>query len=170
MDLNDPRRRLQVLNNASPSIRIASQPQQKLTVAKAPTQPQPQISIAQPKQYNIAVPKAPAPDPSVPNYSNKFKDLTSQGTETKRLFGLDVGQFMGDFGKVTKISAGRDYESNADDFIKSYDGLNDDARRIYVNDVIKKAKEGDQVALNTAKVLNDKGKLGGTFSLSLIHI
>ncbi len=164
MDLNDPRRRLQVLNNASPSIRIASQPQQKLTVAKAPTQPQPQISIAQPKQYNIAVPKAPAPTQQVPQYTNKFKGLTSQGTETKRLFGLDVGQFMGDFGKVTKISAGRDYESNADDFIKSYDGLNDDVRRIYVNDVIKKAKEGDQVALNTAKVLNDKGKLGGTFS------
>ena len=164
MDLNDPRRRLQVLNNASPSIRIASQPQQKLTVAKAPTQPQPQISIAQPKQYNIAVPKAPAPDPNVPNYSNKFKGLTSEGTETKKLFGWDVGKYMGDFGKVTKLSAGRDYESNADDFIKSYDNLNDDVRRIYVNDVIKKAKEGDQVALNTAKTLNDRGKLGGTFS------
>ena len=163
MDLNDPRRRLQVLNNASPSIRIASQPQQKLTVAKAPTQ-QPQISIAQPKQYNLAVPKNPTPAPAQPQYTNKFKGLTSEGTETKKLFGLDVGRFMGDFGKITKISAGRDYESNADDFIKSYDGLNDDARRIYVNDVIKKAKEGDQVALNTAKVLNDKGKLGGTFS------
>ncbi len=163
MDLNDPRRRLQVLNNASPSIRIASQPQQKLTVAKAPTQQQ-QISIAQPKQYNIAVPKAPAPDPNVPNYSNKFKGLTNEGTETKKLFGWDVGKYMGDFGKVTKLSAGRDYESNKDDFIKSYDQLGDEVRRIYVNDVIKKAKEGDQVALNTAKTLNDAGKLGGTFS------
>lgn len=162
MDLNDPRRRLQVLNNASPSIRIASQPQQKLTVAKAPTQ-QPQISIAQPKQYNLAVPKNPTPAPAQPQYTNKFKGLTSEGTETKKLFGLDVGRFMGDFGKITKISAGRDYESNADDFIKSYDGLNDDARRIYVNDVIKKAKAGDEVAINTAKVLNDKGKLTGTF-------
>lgn len=162
MDLNDPRRRLQVLNNASPSIRIASQPQQKLTVAKAPTQPQPQISIAQPKQYNIAVPKAPAPTQQVPQYTNKFKGLTIDGTETK-LFGWDVGKYMGDFGKITKISAGRDYESNADDFIKSYDNLNDDARRIYVNDVIKKAKAGDEVAINTAKVLNDKGKLTGTF-------
>ena len=66
MDLNDPRRRLQVLNNASPSIRIASQPQQKLTVAKAPTQQQPQISIAQPKQYNIAVPKNPSTAPAQP--------------------------------------------------------------------------------------------------------
>lgn len=164
MDLNDPRRRLQVLNNASPSIRIASQPQQKLTVAKAPTQPQPQISIAQPKQYNIAVPKAPAPDPNVPNYSNKFKGLTSEGTETKKLFGWDVGKYMGDFGKLTKVGANRDFESNSNDFLKSYDQLGDEVRRIYVNDVIKKAKEGDQVALNTAKVLNDNGKLGGTFS------
>ena len=162
MDLNDPRRRLQVLNNASPSIRIASQPQQKLTVAKAPTQ-QPQISIAQPKQYNIAVPKNPNPAPAQPQYTNKFKGLTNEGTETKKLFGLDVGRFMGDYGKITKLSAGRDYESNADDFIKSYDGLGDDARRIYVNDVIKKAKAGDEVAINTAKVLNDKGKLTGTF-------
>ena len=164
MDLNDPRRRLQVLNNASPSIRIASQPQQKLTVAKAPTQPQPQISIAQPKQYNISVPKAPAPDPNVPNYSNKFKGLTNEGTESKKLFGLDVGRFMGDYGKITKLGIGRDYESSADDFIASYDKLGDDARRIYVDQVIKKAKEGDQVALNTAKTLNDRGKLGGTFS------
>lgn len=162
MDLNDPRRRLQVLNNASPSIRIASQPQQKLTVAKAPTQ-QPQLSIAQPKQYNIAVPKNPNPAPQVPQYTNKFKGLTNEGTETKKLFGLDVGRFMGDFGKVTKLSAGRDYESDADSFLKSYDGLGDDARRIYVNDVIKKAKAGDEVAINTAKVLNDKGKLTGTF-------
>lgn len=164
MDLNDPRRRLQVLNNASPSIRIASQPQQKLTVATAPTQPQPQISIAQPKQYNISVPKAPAPDPNVPNYSNKFKGLTNEGTETKKLFGWDVGKYMGDFGKLTKVGANRDFESNSNDFLKSYDQLGDEVRRIYVNDVIKKAKEGDQVALNTAKVLNDNGKLGGTFS------
>jgi len=164
MDLNDPRRRLQVLNNASPSIRIASQPQQKLTVATAPTQPQPQISIAQPKQYNISVPKAPAPDPNVPNYSNKFKGLTNEGTETKKLFGWDVGKYMGDFGKLTKVGANRDFESDADTFLKSYDELGDEVRRIYVNDVIKKAKEGDQVALNTAKVLNDNGKLGGTFS------
>ena len=164
MDLNDPRRRLQVLNNASPSIRIASQPQQKLTVAKAPTQPQPQISIAQPKQYNISVPKAPAPDPNVPNYSNKFKGLTNEGTESKKFLGLDVGRFMGDYGKITKLGIGRDYESSADDFIASYDKLGDDARRIYVDQVIKKAKEGDQVALNTAKTLNDRGKLGGTFS------
>lgn len=164
MDLNDPRRRLQVLNNASPSIRIASQPQQKLTVAKAPTQQQPQISIAQPKQYNIAVPQAPAPNPNVPNYSNKFKGLTNEGTESKKLFGFDVGRFMGDYGKITKLGIGRDYESSADDFIASYDKLGDDARRIYVDQVIKKAKEGDQVALNTAKTLNDRGKLGGTFS------
>lgn len=161
MDLNDPRRRLQVLNNASPSIRIATQPQQKLTVAQAKPQ---QISIAQPKQYNIAVPKAPAPDPSIPNYSNKFKGLTNEGTETKKLFGWDVGRYMGDYGKITKLAAGRDYESDADSFIKSYDELNDDVRRIYVNDVIKKAKEGDQVAINTAKVLNERGKFTGTFS------
>lgn len=163
MDLNDPRRRLQVLNNVSPSIRIASQPQQKLTVAKAPTQPSPQISIAQPKQYNISVPKNPNPAPQVPQYSNKFKGLKNEGTETKKLFGLDVGRFMGDYGKITKLSAGRDYESDSDSFLKSYDELGDDVRRIYVNDVIKKAKEGDQVALNTAKVLNDNGKLTGTF-------
>jgi len=163
MDLNDPRRRLQVLNNVSPSIRIASQPQQKLTVAKAPTQPTPQISIAQPKQYNISVPKNPNPAPQVPQYSNKFKGLKNEGTETKKLFGLDVGRFMGDYGKITKLSAGRDYESDSDSFLKSYDELGDDVRRIYVNDVIKKAKEGDQVALNTAKVLNDNGKLTGTF-------
>ena len=162
MDLNDPRRRLQVLNNASPSIRIATQPQPKLTVAKAPTQQQ-SISIAQPKQYNIAVPKNPNPAPQIPQYSNKFKGLTSEGTETKKLFGFDVGRFMGDFGKVTKIAANRDYESSAEDFLASYDKLGDDARRIYVNDVIKKAKAGDEVAINTAKVLNDKGKLTGTF-------
>ena len=163
MDLNDPRRRLQVLNNASPSIRIASQPQQKLTVAKAPTQPTPQISIAQPKQYNISVPKNPNPAPQVPQYSNKFKGLTNEGTESKKLFGWDVGKYMGDFGKITKVAAGRDFESDSDSFLKSYDELGDDVRRIYVNDVIKKAKEGDQVALNTAKVLNDNGKLTGTF-------
>lgn len=162
MDLNDPRRRLQVLNNASPSIRIATQPQQKITVAQA--KPQQSISIAQPKQYNIAVPQAPAPNPNVPNYSNKFKGLTNEGTESKKLFGFDVGRFMGDYGKITKLGVGRDYESSADDFIASYDKLGDDARRIYVDQVIKKAKEGDQVALNTAKTLNDRGKLGGTFS------
>ena len=163
MDLNDPRRRLQVLNNASPSIRIASQPQQKLTVAKAPTQQQPQISIAQPKQYNIAVPKNPSTAPAQPQYTNKFKGLTNEGTETKKLFGFDVGRFMGDYGKVTKLAANRDFESDADSFLASYDKLGDDARRIYVNDVIKKAKAGDEVAINTAKVLNDKGKLTGTF-------
>lgn len=161
MDLNDPRRRLQVLNNASPSIRIATQPQQKLTVSQA--KPQQSISIAPPKQYNIAVPQNPNPAPAVPKYTNKFKGLTNEGTETKKLFGLDVGRFMGDYGKVTKLGANRDFESDADSFLASYDKLGDDARRIYVNDVIKKAKAGDEVAINTAKVLNDKGKLTGTF-------
>lgn len=161
MDLNDPRRRLQVLNNANPSIRIATAPKQNLTVAQ-PKQQQ-SISIAQPKQYNISVPKA-NPAPAVPKYTNQFKGLTNEGTESKKLFGFDVGRFMGDFGKVTKLGANRNYESNADDFIKSYDNLNDEVRRIYVDNVIKQAKAGDEVAINTAKVLNDRGKLGGTFS------
>ena len=50
MDLNDPRRRLQVLNNSNPSLRVS--------VAKS----QPKVTIAQSQpQQRIIVPQNPAP-------------------------------------------------------------------------------------------------------------
>lgn len=39
MDLNDPKRRLQVLNNANPSLRVAVAPAPKLKVSTAPARP-----------------------------------------------------------------------------------------------------------------------------------
>lgn len=58
MDLNDPRLRLQVLNNSNPSIRIATAPKAP-TINIAPPRPQPQIQQPSPGP-SIQLPK-PAP-------------------------------------------------------------------------------------------------------------
>jgi hypothetical protein len=54
MDLNDPRKRLQVLNSQSPSIRVATQPQQTVSIAKPQQQ---QVTLQQP-QVKTAAPQS----------------------------------------------------------------------------------------------------------------
>lgn len=156
MDLNDPRRRLQVLTNSNPSLRIATAPQQKVTLAQA--QPK-AISIAQPKQYNVAIPQVQnTPVPAVA--PNQFKGISVGQGENKKLFGLDVGQFMGKFGQTRTVNAAKDIEKDPTQFLKDFDNTNNEARRVYVSDLQKRATT-DAVAGKTLKFLQDQGRFNG---------
>ena len=158
MDLNDPRRRLQVLNNASPSIRLATAPQpqqQQISIA----QPKANITIAQPK----ASPVQAAPEPQV--NPNKFKLLSKSNEKNKTIFGMNAAWLLPKGNeKVASYGAGGDYEANPQDFLKQFDNL-DEAGGIkgaYVND-LKKKSATDPVAANTLRILQENGRFKGDF-------
>ena len=155
MDLNDPRRRLQVLNNASPSIRMATAPQQ------------PKISIAQPKapSMNIVVPQG-TPNPAPPQAKpNTFKALSKSNEKNKTIFGWNAAAVLPKgFEKTASYGAGKDFEANPQDFLKQFDGL-DEAGGIkgaYVADLQKKSAT-DPVASATLKLLQENGRFKGSF-------
>lgn len=154
MDLNDPRRRLQVLNNANPSIRIATAPA-----------PQQQISIAQPKTPNlkIVVPKSnPAPVPQAA--PNTYKSIDFSNPKNKTIFGMNAAWLLPkNYEKTYSISAGNDVQSNPDQFLKNFDNQADDVRQAYVSDLQKK-QATDPVAAQTLKLLSDSGRFKGGIS------
>lgn len=153
MDLNDPRRRLQVLNNASPSIRIATAPQQQISIAQP--KPLPQIQIPQ------SVPQA-APPQAAPN---TYKQLSKTNEKNKTIFGKNAAWLLPKGNeKVATYGAGADYQANPQDFLKQFDNL-DEAGGIkgaYVADLQKKSAT-DPVAAQTLKLLQENGRFKGSF-------
>lgn len=167
MDLNDPRKRLQVLNNSNPSLRVSVAPQSTPKISVA--QPQKPVSLAQPvaqQPLRVTTPNGqPVTAAQPPTYANKFKGLRTVSTENKKLFGMNAAWMLPKgYEKIDRITADRDVDIDPDTFGRQYDALDDERRRIYVGDVVKRAKDNDEVALNTLRYLNDKGKLTGKFS------
>jgi len=138
---------------------------------------QPEVSLQQTtvKQPKLTIGTAPTANQGIKvgdttvdnNYKappQKFRGFSMDEGTNKKLFGMDVGQYMGQFGKTYKVKLDRDTEQTSDNFLKQYSGLNDEFRRVYTDKLIQQAKAGDGTAINTLKVLNDAGKLKGNFN------
>ena len=95
MDLNDPRKRLQVLNNSNPSLRVSVSPQPKVTVAAPQNQPRlfvgnqeiPQSPTAQTSIYRP--PKPTSLLDKVNSFSDTAADKIGGGFGRGAVRGLD---------------------------------------------------------------------------------
>lgn len=166
MDLNDPRRRLQVLNNASPSIRLATAPA-----------PQKQISIAQPKaQYTLAQPKAspvqatpsqniPLPKPGGGLPDMDFKGISEGPGKNKTIFGWNAAALLPRGNEKTySVNADRNISTNKDKYVAQYDKMHPEYQKVLVNQAREQAAKGDQAAINSIKALEETGRLKGNIN------
>lgn len=162
----DPRRKLQVVSAANPSLRVSAAPQQ-ISVQPV-SQPNVQLKVAAAPQQQIRI-NQPAPQAPADKY-----DFSTYGMDNKRgkkLFGLwDVSKPLNSFGKATGMGdLGYQYDFNIngkysdtkDNFIKGFDSLGDEFKQHYVAGITKKAQEGDQAAINAWVALRDAGKFKG---------
>lgn len=156
MDLNDPRKRLQVLNQTNPSLRVSVAPQK-----------QPQISIAQPKATpQIVVPKTtPNAVPQNPSVApNQYKAINLDEGKNKTLFGWNAAALLPKSLEKTYGVSTKDATFNNDqDFLKYFDTRDEEFRRAYVNRMQKDAAT-DPVAQKTLKLLHDNGRFKGSFT------
>lgn len=139
MDLNDPRLRLQVLNNSNPSIRIATAPKAQPTINIAPPRPQPQIqqpsqgpSIQLPKPAPSVGPQitfapssgpAPTPQPAAPKsggFGNFIKGVAASLAKPFVATGADVANTIGNsevkLGGLLGIKAKSGVQTNKQQF------------------------------------------------------
>lgn len=154
MDLNDPRRRLQVLNNSNPSIRLATAPQKQPTIS---------VSNTPVNQPQITVPQAPQQVQQPVN--NNLKGFTMDEGKNKTIFGWNAAALLPkQFEKTYGIKADREINLDHNTFLTQYDKLADDFKNVYTNQIIEQAKSGDAAAQNTLKLLNDTGRTKGNFN------
>ncbi len=113
-------------------------------------------------ERQVAAPQEEAKNIDEGKTTNKFKQYEIDAGESKKLFGIDVGKYMGQFGKVHKMKVTGDTELDQKEFIKQFDKMSDEAKKIYVSQVQAKAGE-DTTARNTLKVLEQNGKFKGNF-------
>lgn len=154
MDLNDPRRRLQVLNNSNPSLRVsvAKPSQPKITVAQQPVN-QPRLIVPQSPQRTV---------PNVPE--NRFKAIQLDEGKNKTIFGWNAAALLPKSLEKTYGVNTKDVDfGSADEFLKYFDTRDDQFRRAYVNKMQKDA-QNDPVAARTLKLLQERGRFKGNVS------
>ena len=112
-----------------------------------------------------------APKKEEPKY--EFYDYRMEKVGNKKLFGLDVGQFMGDYGDINKMHVDQKVSMTKDDLIKGFDYISREnaknntgkqTRDLYVNKLRDMAENGDERAKFTLKTLKDAGKLKGDWT------
>lgn len=89
-----------------------------------------------------------------------YTDFTASNPQNKKIFGIEVGQHMGEFGKTytpgTKVN-----ENTASTYIAQFDKLRPEFQRYLVNKAKEQASAGDQAALNTLDTLQRYGRMDG---------
>lgn len=112
------------------------------------------------KPLKPAPPEAPKPK-AAPLADQEFVGVSESEGKNKTIFGKDVGQFMGSFGKTYKVNADRKLTTNKDKYVAQFDKMHPDYQKILVNQAREKAKDGDQASINTIKALEETGRLKG---------
>ena len=145
------------LNGGNLQVKQPEVNTQRLTVASAPASV-PKISLP-PKQ------------PSAPK--NTYTDFTMEKTGNKKLFGVDVGQYMGDYGDENKMTVGKKTQLTEQDLLKGFDNIGRESakyntgkqtRDMYVNKLRELAQSGDENAKFTLDTLQRNGKLKGSIT------
>ena len=155
MDLNDPRKRLQVLNNTNPSLRMSVAPQQQ------------KISIAQPQaQPKITVPQSnPQPTYQAPAVAdNQYKAIKLDQGKNKTIFGWNAAALLPKSLEKTYGVGTQDATfNNSDEFLKYFDTRDNEFQRAFVNK-LKADAVNDPTAAKTLKTLSDAGRFKGSFT------
>ncbi len=112
------------------------------------------------KPLKPAPPEMPKPK-AAPLPDMEFKGVSEGKGKNKTIFGMDVGQHMGSFGKTYEVKADRNLTTNKDKYVAQFDKMHPDYQKILVNQSRERAKEGDQAAKNTLKALEETGRLKG---------
>ena len=138
------------LNGGNLQVKQPEVNTQRLTVASAPA-----------KVPNITVPQ------SAPQPKQKYIGYDMSEKENKKLFGVDVGQYMGDFGQVRKMNVGREAEATKQNLVSTYSGMSNEAKRIYREKVQSMADQGNPAAINTMNALKENNVISGDWSQKL---
>lgn len=102
-------------------------------------------------------PKAPLPD-------QEFIGLDNGEKKNKTIFGMNAAAFLPkSLEKVTQVKVGRKFTTNKDKYVAQFDTLDDERKKMLVNETRKKAEAGDPAAVNTMKALQETGRLKGDF-------
>lgn len=156
----DPRRKLQVVSAANPSLRVSAAPKQisvaQPTVSNAPLR----VATNNPSRgIQIRVPQAPR---SEPQGKYEFASFGKTGEKNKTIFGknaawllpksLEKWDIMGDTGKFT---------GSQQDFLSQFDKQGDEYKKHYVRNITERAQKGDQAAINAYATLRDSGRFKG---------
>jgi hypothetical protein len=111
------------------------------------------FSASQPLQK--AQPKQPLPD-------QEFKGLETVGQKNKTIFGWNAAALLPkSLEKVDQVKTGVNLTTNKDKYVAGFDKLDDERKKLLVNDAQQRAKQGDAAAQNTVRALQETGRLKG---------
>lgn len=109
--------------------------------------------------------KPPTPKPTTPKPAplpdQEFKDMRTVGTEKKKILGWDASSIIpGDrkYDYRNKVAVDQSFKTNKDKFVAGFDKLDDERKRIYLREITKQAKDGDQAAANSLKALSESNR------------
>ncbi|HEX8349432.1 MAG TPA: hypothetical protein VF598_05700, partial [Hymenobacter sp.] len=139
----------------APKLSVASQSQfgtkDPLSLFN-PDQKLQKVTIDPPKP---AGPKAPLED-------QEFKGLENGEQHNKKIFGWNAAALLPkSLEKTTDVKTGRNLKTNKDKYVADFDTLDDERKKILVNDAKKRAEAGDQAAKNTIQALTETGRMKG---------
>lgn len=164
------RKRQQAASQSVSATKNVSSATPGLTIKPAETAPTPKLSIASQSQFNpsLKLQKAPANDVRIeapekkPLEDMEFKGIENRDRVAKKILGVDVSGVLGDkLGYRTNVKTGRNLKTNKDKYVAQFDSLDDERKKILVNDAKKRAEKGDEAAVNTIRALTETGRMKG---------
>jgi hypothetical protein len=157
---------------ARQSVSATNQPAPTLSIQDKPVST-PSLSVASQSQFGNKEPlklfqpdqklqKVIPPKPSGPLQDEEFKGIDNGDKHEKKLFGLGMGKVLGkNYGYTTDVKTGRNFKTNKDKYVADFDTLDDERKKILVNDAKKRAEQGDTAAQNTIRALTESGRMKG---------
>ncbi len=154
----DPRRKLQVVSAANPSLRVSAAPKQ-LSIAPAPANnTQLKVATAPQQQIKINVPKAP------PVQKYDFASFGKTGEKNKTIFGKNAAWLLPkSLEKWNIMGSTGQFSGSQQDFLSQFDKQDREYQKYYVKNIAERAAKGDQAAVNAYVTLRDSGRFKGGF-------
>lgn len=160
MDPNDPRRRLQALQQSNPSLRqqAAPKPVRTTTLYGNDGPKQVQVFSTDNSNFRTAAESARIDAETAKTQPQKqaYRGITLGDKKAKTIFGKPISWL----GTTRSVTASGDITDTADNFLKLFDNTSEEARRIYVNQ-LKDQAQNDETAARTYKLLGDSGRFKG---------
>lgn len=88
-----------------------------------------------------------------------FKTIKTVGEENKKILGWNAAAILPkQFEKRDKVKVEGTYKTNKDIFVSQFDKMDEERKKIYLDQITKQAQEGDQAAYNSLKALTDANR------------
>ena len=160
---------VQIPNLTQPQSRVSkvSIPTLSVTDPTKPTNPLALPAALQlPSQQQQPVVQAPKPapkpqQPKAPLPDEEFAAMRLTDPKNKKLFGIEVGQHMGEYGKTYTPKLDRTTKTNKDKYVAEFDRMKPEFQKWMVNKAQEEAKNGNKAAINTIRALTESGRMKG---------